>query len=435
MHCGCMTKISPLNRSDETINHYDPNEVFVTPAMTRTLTNSGLILPNLENIRSYRRDRILAEMEKREVDALLLFDPLNIRYATDSSNMQVWTTHNLARAALVTVDGHFILWDFTRCEHMTEHLHRLNEVRSVAGSFYFEFGDTVAAQARSFCREVQDVLSSRKLTGPIGIDRMDTDIAKAFFAADLNIIAGQTVMEHARVIKSADEILAMRCAVSGCEMAMAEMEKVMTPGMAEVELWSVLHRENIAQGGEWIETRILASGPRTNPWMSEASGRIMNSGDIMAFDTDLIGLFGICVDTSRTWLVGDDDARPEQIEMYKIAHEHIETNMALLAPGVSMRDLTFNGHELPKEYQAKKYCVKMHGVGLCDEFPSIYYPDNYIEGAFDYHIEAGMVLCVEAYVGRDDGIEGVKLENQVLVTETGFENLTTYPYDKRLMGI
>lgn len=429
-----MTKITPLRRKGENINYYDPNKVFVTPTMITKLQGLGYKLPDLNKIRHYRRARILAEMEHRNVDALLLFDPLNIRYATDSSNMQLWTSHNLARAALVTVDGHIILWDFTKCEHMTAHLDLINEVRTVAGSFYFEFGDTVEKQARSFCKEVRDILSSRNLNGPIGIDRMDTDIAKAFFATDLNIIAGQTVMEHARVIKSADEIFAMRCATAGCEMAMAEMEKAMRPGMAEVELWSVLHKENIAQGGEWIETRILTSGPRTNPWMSEASGRIMNTGEIMAFDTDLIGLFGICVDTSRTWLVGDADAKPEQIEMYKIAHEHIETNATLLKPGVSMRDLTFNGHELPPEYQAKKYCVKMHGVGLCDEFPSIYYPDNYIEGAFDYHLKAGMVLCVEAYVGKDDGIEGVKLENQILVTETGFENLTPYPYDERLLG-
>lgn len=429
-----MTKITPLRRSGELINHYDPNEVFVTPAMTSKLQSMGYELPDLENIRTYRRSRILAEMEKREIDALLLFDPINIRYATDSSNMQLWTAHNLARATLVTVDGHIILWDFTNCQHMTEHVHRINEVRSVAGSFYFEFGDTVGEQARSFCKEVQDVLSARKMTGPIGIDRMDTDIAKAFFATDLNIIAGQTVMEHARVIKSHDEILAMRCAVAGCEMAMAEMEKAMTPGMAEVELWSVLHRENIAQGGEWIETRILASGPRTNPWMSEASGRIMETGDIMAFDTDLIGLFGICVDTSRTWLVGDATPNPEQLEAYKIAHEHVETNMTLLAPGVSMHDLTYKGHVLPDAYQANKYCVKMHGVGLCDEFPSIYYPDSYIEGAFDYHLEPGMVLCVEVFAGKSGAREGIKLENQVLITETGFENLTTYPYDNRLLG-
>ncbi|NNE57965.1 MAG: aminopeptidase P family protein [Hellea sp.] len=402
--------------------------------MTSRLLDLGYVLPNLENIRCYRRARILAEMEKRKVDALLLFDPLNIRYATDSSNMQLWTSHNLARAVLVTIDGHVIFWDFAKCQHMAEHLHRINEVRTVAGSFYFEFGDSSEKQAKSFCQEVRDALLQRNISGPIGIDRMDTDIAKAFFETGLKIVAGQTVMEHARVIKSADEILAMRCAVAGCKMAMAEMEKVMQPGMAEVELWSVLHKENIAQGGEWIETRLLSSGPRTNPWMREASGRIMKAGEIMAFDTDLIGLFGICVDTSRTWLVGDIDANAAQIEMYQIAHEHIETNQSLLAPGVPMRDLTFKGHVLPGAYQAKKYCVKMHGVGLCDEFPSIYYPDNYIEGAFDYHLEPGMVLCVEAYVGKDDGIEGIKLENQVLVTDTGFENLTTYPYDERLLG-
>ncbi len=430
-----MTKISPLNRTNETINHYSPEEVFVSPKMIQKLKDKGFELPNLENIRTYRRKRVLAEMEKRRVDALLLFDPINIRYSTDSSNMQLWTAHNLARAALVTVDGHFILWDFTNCQHMTEHLHRLNEVRTVAGSFYFEFGDTIDNQARSFCAEVKDVLAQRGLTGPIGIDRMDTAVAKAFFSAELDIVDAMTVMEHARVVKSPDEILAMRCGVENCDMAMAEMEKAMMPGMSEVELWSILHKENIANGGEWLETRILSSGPRTNPWMREASGRIMQDGDIMAFDTDMIGLFGICIDTSRTWLVGDAEAKPGQIEAYKIGHEHIETNAELLAPGVSMRDLTFKGHVLPDAYQANKYCVKMHGVGLCDEFPSIYYPDSYIEGAFDYHLEPGMVLCVEVFAGKEDGLEGVKLENQVLVTETGFENLTTYPYDKRLMGL
>lgn len=429
-----MTKISPLNRANEQISHYGPNEAFITPAMTRKLIDMGQALPNLESIRSYRRMRILKQLETRKVDAVLLFDPINIRYATDSSNMQLWTAHNLARAALVTVDGHIILWDFTKCEHMTEHLSLINELRSAAGAFYFEFGDKVDEQARSFCAEVHDVLKARGLKGPLGIDRMDTDIAKAFFAMDIEITAGQTVMEHARLIKSADEILAMRCAVAGCELAISEMEKAMLPGMAEVELWSVLHRENIAQGGEWIETRILSSGPRTNPWMSEASGRIMNAGEIMAFDTDMIGLFGMCVDTSRSWLVGEVDPTPEQIELYTLAHEHVETNASLLAPGVTMADLTFKGHKLPQAYQAQKYCVKMHGVGLCDEFPSIYYPDGYIEGAFEYHLKAGMVLCVEAYVGKEGGKEGVKLENQILVTDTGFENLTTYPYDNRLMG-
>ena len=41
-----------------------------------------------------------------------------------------------------------------------------------------------------------------------------------------------------------------------------------------------------------------------------------------------------------------------------------------------------------------------------------------------------MTLCVEAYIGSEHGTEGVKLEEQVLITETGVERLSTYPYEE-----
>ncbi len=92
------------------------------------------------------------------------------------------------------------------------------------------------------------------------------------------------------------------------------------------------------------------------------------------------------------------------------------------------------GHRLPEDFRAQRYGVKYHGVGLCDEFPCIYYPEDFIAGAFDYVLQPGMVLCVEAYIGAVGGRHGVKLENQVLITETGSENLTRCPFDDRLMG-
>ena len=76
----------------------------------------------------------------------------------------------------------------------------------------------------------------------------------------------------------------------------------------------------------------------------------------------------------------------------------------------------------------------MHGVGLCDEWPLIAYPDNFVEGAYDYEVQPGMVFCVEALISPDGGDFSIKLEDQVLVTEDGYENLTTYPFDPRLMG-
>jgi Xaa-Pro aminopeptidase len=49
-------------------------------------------------------------------------------------------------------------------------------------------------------------------------------------------------------------------------------------------------------------------------------------------------------------------------------------------------------------------------------------------------LEPGMMLCVEALVGAEDGDFCIKLEDQVLITEDGYENLTSYPFDRALMG-
>ena len=49
-------------------------------------------------------------------------------------------------------------------------------------------------------------------------------------------------------------------------------------------------------------------------------------------------------------------------------------------------------------------------------------------------IEPGMVLCVESYIGRLGGHEGVKIEEQILITETGNEKLSSFPLDARLLS-
>ncbi len=415
------------------ISHDSP-AIGPTDRAIEELTAKGLALPDLPKLHSYCKGRIRQELVKRSLGGILLFDPINIRYATGSHNMQVWTSRNIARAAFVSAAGYTILWDFIRCEHLTAHLDGIDELRTGAGALYFSYGDQEAKQADKFCAEISDIMHIHGCGGRIAVDNMDVATANALQNRQIEVLPGQGVMEHARLIKSPEEIKAMRCAVAACELSVAEMEAAMSPGMAEVELWSVLHAGNISRGGEWIETRLAASGPRTNPWMQEAGPRKLQDGDLFAFDTDMIGLYGYCCDMSRTWFVGDGEPNTEQKQAYKAAHTHITENIKLLKPGTSFRDLTFGGHQLPPEYAAQRYCVKMHGVGMCDEFPSIYYPEDYIEGGFDYQLEPGMAFTVEAYMGKVGGRHGVKLENQVLITETGYENLCQYPYDKTLLS-
>ncbi len=422
-------------KPDGTPNDNDRVEIGPTDLAINEWEELGLELPNLSTMREFRLQRIVNELNKRDLAGVLLFDPLNIRYATDSTNMQLWITHNHARACYVAANGHMVLWDFHSCEHLSAHLPLVKELRHGASFFYFESGDKLEQHASHFASELQSIV--REHAGDnacIAIDKIEIVGLRALDKLGMQISDGQEVMESARLIKGPDEVKAMRCSVASTEICMAAMQLAATPGLSENDIWSVLHAENIRRGGEWIECRLLSSGPRTNPWFQESGPRIVQEGDLLAYDTDLIGPYGICADLSRTFLIGDIEPTTEQKRLYKVAHEHIQTNMRMLKPGVTAFDITYKGHRLPEEFRKGRYGVVMHGVGLCDEYPSVRYPEDVDECGYDLTFEPGMALCVEAYIGAEGGCEGVKLEDQVIITETGYENLTNFPFEANLLA-
>ncbi|RUU33771.1 aminopeptidase P family protein, partial [Mesorhizobium sp. M6A.T.Ca.TU.002.02.2.1] len=75
-----------------------------------------------------------------------------------------------------------------------------------------------------------------------------------------------------------------------------------------------------------------------------------------------------------------------------------------------------------------------HGVGLADEYPTLPHAIDWTDDTPDGVLVSGIVLCVESYIGRLGGREGVKIEDQILITETGNEQLSSYPLDERLLG-
>jgi Xaa-Pro dipeptidase len=436
-------KIDPTRGAtlgDGTPNDNDRVEIGPTRLAFGEWEAAGLTLPNLPQMREFRWNRLVQAVQARDYGGILMFDPLNIRYATDSTNMQLWNTHNAFRACLVCADGYMVVWDYKNAMFLSRFNHLVKEQRSGADLFYFDRGDRLDIAADQFSREVRDLIAIHGGANPrLGVDKVMLHGLRALEAQGFQVIPGEELTEKARSIKGPDEILAMRCASHACETACAEMETAARLGvplgnMSEDDIWAVLHAENIRRGGEWIETRLLASGKRTNPWFQECGPRIVQNNEIVAFDTDLIGAYGICIDISRTWWVGDQKPRPDMIDAMKLGVEHIAHNMAMLKPGVMITELSENCHRLPDTMQRQKYGCLMHGVGLCDEWPLVAYPDQAVAGAFDYPIEAGMVLCVEALVSPEGGDFSIKLEDQVLITETGYENLTKYPFDPALMG-
>ncbi|MBA3446581.1 MAG: aminopeptidase P family protein, partial [Pseudaminobacter sp.] len=396
---------------------------------------AGIADPDLPAMRRYRLERIRAELKRRDYAGALLYDPVNIRYATDSTNMQLWVAHNPTRYCFVATEGPVILFDYHHCEHLSDHAGTVDEVRPAVSFVYAYGGDLTPSRVKRWARGIADVVAEHGGGNMrIAVDHLDAEGADELAVHGISVHNGEQVMERARLIKSFDEILCMRRSITACERVMAEMESALAPGVSENELWAELHRGNIARGGEWIETRLLSSGPRTNPWFQECSSRLIEAGDLVAFDTDLIGPYGFCADISRTWLCGDGKPSAEQRELYRIAHDQIAANRELLRPGVTFVELRDNASHLPADCMPNRYGCLYHGVGLADEYPVIPYKPDWQEDTPDDVVRPGMVLCVESYAGRLGGHEGVKLEDQILITEAGHEQLSNYPLDLRLMA-
>lgn len=388
---------------------------------------AGLVEPDLEVMRHYRLDRIRKQLRQRDFAGALLYDPLNIRYATDTSNMQIWCMHNAVRYCFVATEGPVVLFDFHNCEHLSGDFSTVDETRPATSWFYFGAGPKERERVKIWAAEIADLVRAHGGgNNRLAIDKCDQLGIEALRMEGIEPHSSQAFTELARAIKHPEEIKAMRRAINTTEQGMQAMWQALRPGLTENQLWSILHQVNIARGGEWIETRLLSSGPRTNPWFRECSDRVIEAGDIVAFDTDLVGPYGYCADISRSWVVPGAEPSNEQIAMHAMAKEQIAFNMEILQPGMGFLEFAEKSYQLPEDYLPNRYSAIVHGVGLCDEYPSVAYPMDRKKGGYEGVFEPGMCICFESYIGRVGGREGVKLENQALVTDRGIEILDGY---------
>ncbi|MBI1777100.1 MAG: aminopeptidase P family protein [Proteobacteria bacterium] len=384
-------------------------------------------------MRGYRKCRVQDALARNDLAGIVLFNPINIRYVSDARNMQVYSLHNPCRYLFLACDGHTVLFDFRNCEHLSRHLETIDEIRPAKAWYHMAAGPNWQDAAKRWAEEIALLVRrSGQNNRRLAFDVLDPGGAAALEAAGIEPVPGLELMGLARAIKSPEEIKAMCDAIRACETGLRRMQAAHRPGITEQSLWSILNQANAELGGEWIETRLLTAGERTNPWYGECGEHAIREGDLVSFDTDLVGRHGYAVDVSRSWLTGDGRATDEQKRLYAMAYAQIHHNLSVLKPGLSFREVAEVSYKLPQSFVPQMNRAIAHGIGLCNEYPLII-NQEFFAGAYDGTIEEGMVLCVESYVGEPGGREGVKLEEQVLITASGAVKLSGFPFEERLL--
>ena len=388
---------------------------------------------DMARLKKERLERLQGEMAKADLGGLLIFDPVNIRYATGERSSGCYSMRFFQRYAVVPREGQPI-----RYADLADPAGSLGSSKSKRALFwdYFPCGRNVEAGARRWAADIKDTMNELGIAGErLGFDRLDYVALEALNIEEIELADGRVPLEKARAIKTQDEVSLIRQACAVADVAICRVRDAIEPGVSENKLFSILTATNIEFGGEHMDSRLLTAGGNTNPWFQHATDRIVRPGDLVGMDTDMAGPMGYFADISRTYLCGDGKPNKEQLEAYKLAYNFIYESLHLFRAGVSFQEIGEKAYPIPDEYKPGRYVVLAHGAGMSDEWPSIYWPDTSWSGFGNDPdvLEENMVICLEGLASKPGARESVKLEEQLLITSDGPEILSQAPFDQRFI--
>ena len=278
-------------------NHYrDPSPHIQT-----------LRVPNLSEInflalREGRLTRLQQMMKRHEIPVCLFYNPGNIRYATGTEVMGVWTATTLARFSVVPAEGAPVMFEYMNSMHVSEKF--VDDVRP-APSWQYKATEGLAA-ANKWADQVKSVMAELGCAGePLAVDKLDGFGFMALQNAGIQVTDPSPATVDAREVKTPEEVEIMILNGAAGDAMLADFEAAIRPGVREYELLGVLNKTLFDHHGEFMFTRLVASGTNTNPWMSEAHDKVVQPGDLVGIDTDSNVYEGYVVDISRTFLCGD----------------------------------------------------------------------------------------------------------------------------------
>ncbi len=396
---------------------------------------------DMERLRRHRLDRIKTLLARSELGSLLCFDMNNVRYIT-ATHIGTWAQDKVSRFTLLPQSGRAdsemdepIMWDFgSAAKHHQLYCPWMGE-RSRAGiSLLRGAMSPEMGRAEDVARKIKVELEMRGLhKEPVGIDVIEPPVLFALQREGLTIVDGQQLMSDARAIKTEDEITLLNTSSMMVDAAYDELYRAMKPGMSENQCVGLASKVLYDLGSEYVEGVNAISGERCNPHPHVFSDRVLRPGDPAYFDI-LHSYMGYRTCYYRTFSVGF--ASHALVDAYKRCREYLDAAISLVRPGRTTGEIA---SVWPKAqefgFPNEEACFGLqygHGIGLAIwEKPVI---SRLVSIEHSYEIKPGMVFALETFWPSSDGWSAARIEEEIVVTETGHEIITRFPAEQLLVA-
>jgi Xaa-Pro aminopeptidase len=384
-----------------------------------------------DRLRRYRLQRAREALEKSECGALLLFDVNNIRYVT-ATKIGEWERDKLCRFALLMRGKEPIVWDFgSAAVHHRLYCDWLVPQNVKAGMLGMR--GTVPPAAGLMQRHAEEIASLLREAGvakmPVGVDLAETAMFFELQKAGMQVVDGQQVMLDAREIKNIDEIILLNQAAAMVDATYHMIYEELKPGVREADIVGKANELLYRLGSDDVEAINAISGERCNPHPHNFTDRIVRPGDQAFFDV-LQSYQGYRTCYYRTFNVGR--ATPVQRDAYKQCREWLDLAIELIKPGVSTDRVAAvwpaaEEFGFPDELSA--FGLQFgHGLGLAiHERPII---SRLVSLERPMEIKTGMVFALETYCPATDGYSAARIEEEVVVTDTGCTIISLFPAEE-----
>lgn len=270
---------------------------------------------------------------------------------------------------------------------------------------------------------------------PLGIDGTTLSYlyAEAFKKKGIAVVHGKPTMDLARMIKTRDEIELMRISCANSEKAFTAIVDAIRPGVRECDLVAVGIKALYEEGDDHTEDLVCCSGYNTNPFGWSFSDKPIRPGDLIYIDVDGASYQGYKSCVYRTFCCGK--ATQEQKDLYEECRAMLYAGMRVIKDGATDYDVFAKWPDSPKYWgydtwdEVGPYACG-HGLGLTLHDRPFFYRSQKEMGVPPQTFKAGTILAVETYAGRKGGRDGVRLEENILVTKDGYERLTMWPIEE-----